>query len=296
MSALQLAYAFHHYSTRKRGSDRGKNTLANPQKENGYTPIANEILEALARFRIPGELRQVVDAILRKTYGYNKGFDSLANSQIVEITGMKRQNVSRSITRLVENRIVIRTDDNNGKGNILGINKDYERWISFVIRTDDKKKIKKVSSKRIRASSELITKVIKTDDKVSSELMDTKDKNILKDNLQKTSNSGKAPKELLRGDQWNILIDGFRAVNPMYEGFYRMKTHRGALQEIVKAIGFDKTRWIVENLQKITSMPYAPKVTTPTQLKSKLGELQTFLAQERMKKEGLSGKGRGLVE
>ena len=46
--------------------------MANPQKENGYTSIANDIVEALAGIRIPGEARQCLDVILRKTYGWNK--------------------------------------------------------------------------------------------------------------------------------------------------------------------------------------------------------------------------------
>ena len=46
--------------------------MVSPQWENGYTKIANEILESLARIRINGEARQVLDVIIRKTYGYGK--------------------------------------------------------------------------------------------------------------------------------------------------------------------------------------------------------------------------------
>ena len=38
--------------------------MANPQTENGYTKIANEIMEALAHIRIPGEAMQVLLVIL----------------------------------------------------------------------------------------------------------------------------------------------------------------------------------------------------------------------------------------
>lgn len=266
--------------------------MANPQKENGYTAIANELFEAIIAFRIPGEIRQVFDAILRKTYGYNKKEDAIANSQLVLLTGMKRQNVSRSLIRLVENKLVIKTDDKTGNGNILKINKDYSQWIAFVIRTDDKKKKRKVSSKRIKSESEVITDCIKTDDKVSSELMDTKDKTILKDNIQKTSKSAVA---LLEGEQWNELIDSFEPVNPMYTSFYRMKTQRGALQEIVKAIGYEKTLWLIRHLRQATSKPYAPRITKPTQLRDKLGELQTFWEQEKQKLNITNNKGRGLA-
>jgi len=63
--------------------------MAEPQKENGYTPIANEIMEALCRIRIPGEERQVLDCILRKTYGWNKCEDAISLTQFMEMTGLK---------------------------------------------------------------------------------------------------------------------------------------------------------------------------------------------------------------
>ena len=64
--------------------------MAEPQKENGYTPIANEIMDALCRIRIPGEERQVLDCIFRKTYGWNKCEDSISLTQFMEMTGLKK--------------------------------------------------------------------------------------------------------------------------------------------------------------------------------------------------------------
>lgn len=146
--------------------------MANPQKENGYVATATELFEALLKFRIPGELRQVFDAIIRKTYGFNKKEDYIAGSQICEMTDLKKQNVSRSLSKLITNKLVIKTDYSSGKGNKLKINKDYEAWIPFVIKNDDRKKS---NQKRLLKSSKQITKVIRSDDSKSSELMDTID-------------------------------------------------------------------------------------------------------------------------
>lgn len=161
--------------------------MANPQTEDGYTKIANELLEALCSFRIAGEVRLVFDSIIRKTYGFNQKEDNIANSQIVKLTKMSRQAVSRSLKILIQKRLVIKTDDNNSKGHKLKINKNFEEWIPFVNKTDDKKIVKKVSSKLIHKSSKLITPVNKIVDKVSSKLMDTKEKrNYTKETIQKT--------------------------------------------------------------------------------------------------------------
>ena len=51
-----------------------------PQLENGYTKIANELLEAIAAIRIPGEAMQVLLVIIRKTYGYCKKKDAISIS------------------------------------------------------------------------------------------------------------------------------------------------------------------------------------------------------------------------
>lgn len=160
--------------------------MSNPQTEDGFTKIANELLDALCSFRIAGEVRLVFDSIIRKTYGFHQAEDYIANSQIVKLTKLSRQSVSRALKVLIEKKLVIKTDDNNPKGHKLKINKDFEQWIPFVNRTVDKKKVKKVSSKKIHLSSKLTQVVNRTVDKVSSKLMDTKDKrNYTKETIQK---------------------------------------------------------------------------------------------------------------
>lgn len=157
--------------------------IASPQKENGYTAIANEILEALCRFRIPGECRQVCDVVLRKTYGFKKRSDVIANSQITRMTGMKKQNVSRALARLIEHKVLIKTGE-TPDGNILEFNKNYDEWIDFVIKSDYHK-VNKASSKVITKKSVLITGVINFDDKPSSKVMDTKEKRNIKETIKK---------------------------------------------------------------------------------------------------------------
>jgi phage replication O-like protein O len=79
--------------------------MANPQKENGYTVIANEILEALMRIRLSGEEWKCLLVILRKTYGWNKKEDKISLSQFVLMTGMKKQSVHRALKKLSSKNI-----------------------------------------------------------------------------------------------------------------------------------------------------------------------------------------------
>ena len=103
--------------------------MANPQKENGYVPVANEIFEALARTRIPGEARQVLDLIIRKTYGFNKKEDHIALSQMVLGTGLKKAECCRSIRKLLVMNLVVVGKYATLKGKTYRFNKDFDTWV-----------------------------------------------------------------------------------------------------------------------------------------------------------------------
>ena len=134
---------------------------ATPQLSNGFTQIANEIMDALVAYRIPGEERQCLDFILRKTYGYHKKEDIISNSQFVAATGLKKGNVSRAIKNLVLKNIVIKNDNKNIPS--YRFNKNYKTW--------------KVLSK-LQPVINMTTVVIKSDNKPLSKAMDTKDRKI----------------------------------------------------------------------------------------------------------------------
>jgi phage replication O-like protein O len=97
-----------------------------PQCEDGYTRIANELLDALCKIRVPGESMQIFLAILRKTYGYGKKTDRIALSQLAEMTGIVKTHISRSLEKLIEIGIV--TKEGNGTYVTYGINKHYAKW------------------------------------------------------------------------------------------------------------------------------------------------------------------------
>lgn len=57
----------------------------------------------------------VLDAIVRKTYGWWKEVDAIANSQLIEMTGLSEQTVRRSIKWLLKNKIIGRPQIGNGR-------------------------------------------------------------------------------------------------------------------------------------------------------------------------------------
>ena len=115
--------------------------MAIPQKENGYTAIANEIMEALAKIRIPGEARQMLDVIIRKTYGFNKKQDQISTTQFMEATGLKRFIIHRARKRLLLANLI--TVSKNAHSQILtySFQKNYEKWIPLAKKITVSKKV-----------------------------------------------------------------------------------------------------------------------------------------------------------
>ena len=95
--------------------------MASPQLENGYTRIADEILESLATVKMSGAEWQFIIALLRKTYGFNKKEDWITNSQICEMVCLPKERVSEAKKKILERNII------DECGNKIAYQKDYEK-------------------------------------------------------------------------------------------------------------------------------------------------------------------------
>jgi phage replication O-like protein O len=100
--------------------------MANPQKENGYTAISNEILDHLIQIKINSDALKIVLFIIRKTYGFNKKQDKISLSQFVLATQLKKSVICRGLNRLNNMNIIIRIA--NDDCTIYRFNKDFDTW------------------------------------------------------------------------------------------------------------------------------------------------------------------------
>lgn len=133
--------------------------MADVQIDDGYTKVANELLEAIMRINLSSYEFRVIMAIMRKTYGYCKKQDYISLSQLEEITGIKANNVCRTLKKLKAKNMIL------SNGHLTGIQKDYDKW---VIQTDTIH----LDNKTIYTDN----KVIHTDNKKLSKQIDTKEK------------------------------------------------------------------------------------------------------------------------
>jgi phage replication O-like protein O len=125
-----------------------------PQKENGYTPIANELFEAFYRCKLLEYERVVVMCLWRKTYGWSKNEDWVSNSQIEEETGIALPNITRTLNSLKVKKIVLQN------GRKLRVNKYYKEWIVEWRRLSHQI-TKVISPDNQRLSHQIPTKAIK---------------------------------------------------------------------------------------------------------------------------------------
>lgn len=97
-----------------------------PQLENGYTRLANELLDALIGAGLTARQWAVVMAIIRKTYGFNKISDEIGLSQLVAMTGLDKGNLSKTVHELEAAKVINRSAGTHGHS--LGINKKHKQW------------------------------------------------------------------------------------------------------------------------------------------------------------------------
>ena len=113
--------------------------MASPQTEDGYTRIANELMEALCRASLSQNQFRVCLAIIRKTYGYGKKEDRISLSQFEKMTGILSQHVKRTLGQL-EKMNMITVDKVSHMKIFYGIQKDYEQWSTTTSTGSSRKK------------------------------------------------------------------------------------------------------------------------------------------------------------
>ncbi len=107
--------------------------MANPQVEDGYTKIANELLEALIRL-MPGNTEsRIMLAVIRKTYGWCKKEDCISINQLADMTCKSRRMAIYAVQNL-EAKKMLNVRRNKGRGHIneinkISLNKNYSEWV-----------------------------------------------------------------------------------------------------------------------------------------------------------------------
>ena len=101
--------------------------MANPQKENGFTSIANDLLEHLAKNQIAGNLWRLLITVIRQTYGWGRKVDRISVTQFEQKTGLKRWHVVRGLNALSLMNMIT-AEKKSARQIYYGFQKDFDQW------------------------------------------------------------------------------------------------------------------------------------------------------------------------
>ncbi|EGM0645100.1 replication protein [Escherichia coli] len=93
--------------------------------DDGYTRIANELLEAVMLAGLSQHQLLVFMAVMRKTYGFNKKADWVSNDQLSALTGILPHKCSAAKSALVKRGVFTQI------GRTVGINKAVSEWVKL---------------------------------------------------------------------------------------------------------------------------------------------------------------------
>ncbi|HBW3064417.1 TPA: replication protein [Klebsiella pneumoniae] len=151
--------------------------------DDGFTRIANELLEAVMRAGLSQHQLLVFMAVMRKTYGFNKKSDWVSNEQFSELTGILPHKCSAAKSVLVKRGILTQT------GRVIGINKTVSEWSSLPVKGTEKKPyLKKVTLPESGKKS-----LPESGNAYYPNQVNTKDKHT-KDNKDNINNPPKSPR------------------------------------------------------------------------------------------------------
>lgn len=96
--------------------------------EDGYTKIANLILEALAIANLSGIQKGICLFLLRRTYGWGIKEDSITLNEFAQACGSSDSYISKQIKQLIKWQVIIRTNYQPGKTPTYTFNTRVAQW------------------------------------------------------------------------------------------------------------------------------------------------------------------------
>ncbi|ACT00261.1 replication protein [Paenibacillus sp. JDR-2] len=103
--------------------------MAKPQKENGYTPIAHEILDEICFRKFNATQLRIIMKVWRLTYGYNRKDHDFSNSFLQMTTGISEASIKREVTALIKSKVLkVTKQATSTEARKVSFNKDYEQW------------------------------------------------------------------------------------------------------------------------------------------------------------------------
>jgi phage replication O-like protein O len=132
--------------------------MADVQLENGYTRIANIILDVLALQPFNGTQWRIVCIVWRYTYGFSRKNHSLSESFIANATGIHKKQIQREMNVLINYGVLrVVKEASFTTPRIIQFNKNFDDWVVTKKLPPNKKDTHTGSELVTSTGSELVT-------------------------------------------------------------------------------------------------------------------------------------------
>lgn len=112
---------------------KGDREIMKADCEDGFTKIANLLLEALAMARLNGVQKGICLFLFRRTYGWNRSQDAISLEDFAAACGSSRPYISRQINELIKKNIICRLAYQPGKKSVYAFVTCIAAWDQAVI-------------------------------------------------------------------------------------------------------------------------------------------------------------------
>lgn len=103
--------------------------MADVQPENGYTRIANELMEKILLHKFNATQLKIIIAIMRYTYGFNRKSHAISITFLMKAINSSKKNTAKELNELIKINVVsVSKDHTCSASRELAINKDYDTW------------------------------------------------------------------------------------------------------------------------------------------------------------------------
>lgn len=206
-----------------------------------------------------------------KRYAGEDGRCFATQKTLMNKLGIGRQIYNKSLNYLIKTGWIEFVGMTNGKTRPIKTYKINNIWQE---NSDYYKKI--VSRTAVSSKKEIVSETIGDSVQNSSKI-------VSRTAIEEDPTLSKIQEEELSKHSLHIseTINLFKDINPSYNRLFANKTERSAIERLIKTYGKEKLEGMIKSLKDIISMPYAPRITTPYKLETKMGELIAFMAQKR---------------
>lgn len=106
--------------------------MANVQLENGYTRIANELLEELGKIKLSPTQYRLLFVIWRYTYGFKRKEHDMSLTFLSRATGCDLRQIQRELKSL-EKKGLIFQEISPGSTRRIAFNKNHDEWVEKTV-------------------------------------------------------------------------------------------------------------------------------------------------------------------